>query len=192
MLQTRTTSVAEGRNIPLVDEDNEKQEQIEDFLNLILGKDTSTLLGVDHWDRCRKVIALLKKYDCAAAIETLKMSVRLTIARPPLRDEASPFRMFLISAMLGDPLGCKEAIPIAGPRIWKDRAPWVAEFTKATPNQVVQWAGYLDVSGMREEDLAVLPLRYVLGLARASRCSKPNGQLDWDMGAEEFYRIVTT
>ena len=68
MLELAGTSIAHGRTIDLVDPTFETHREVESFLDLLQGnpgwKDgTGTI-------RLRALISMLKKYDCAGALDS--------------------------------------------------------------------------------------------------------------------------
>lgn len=178
------------------DSELESSKVLRDVLDCIHGVGIPFI--TTDYARGKALVSWLKKYDCPVAIDTCRSLIRTALLDPCADHSDSLFRL---CAQLDDPIGCRQAILIAGPEYWiAEREGPDGGFigrnrADATLADKVIHASCIDPSAMTREQLDDIPRKYLYALIRGLAVRGPPGgkgdEGDWEAVANEFYRVVT-
>lgn len=171
-----------GNKIELTDSAIETATIIHLFLDFLTKGTVNITHKADNISAHIQLVMLLNKFDCKAALSTLRLAVRGLIKHS---GSVLTTPAFIIAAHLDDYETAAQAIEVAGH--WKYPIGGGDKLSDCVPG-----SGILDLAGIDFEEYAQYPPRYAHALLRASKkrsLGLSPGE-EWNQVADEFKRLM--
>jgi len=167
----------------LTDKDLERSAIVSPMLDLLRGKTISMKSSGPSGYRLYRVVKLLQKYKCHAALTLVGVLIR----NEAISGNSSALHLFEAAALLHDVTSCHALIRRA--QSWYNLSDRTAGLGRA--DNVLALKSQMDPTSWNITTFESVPPRELRALLRAIARGRSAGPIDWKVIADEYRRILT-